>query len=161
MGAPQAFRLRLSNVTRGERVQHSSGSSSIAWSTRIADCSSWSSPAQVANWSAVRLPQHADEHRPEHLSSSQSISNSAVVSASGCPRPDPFAPPDTLYAATPSSWLVQFGQRVASKAMSVLQYGHGLLIASLGPAIRLYALMTMNITNATMRKETRAFRNLP
>jgi hypothetical protein len=65
MGAPQAFRLRLSNVTRCERVQHSSGSSSIAWSTRIADCSSSSSPAQVASWSAVRLPEHPHEHRPE------------------------------------------------------------------------------------------------
>ena len=87
--------------------------------------------------SALGLPQHPDEHRPERpvllavdqqlgrTLGPQGAQDSIVRSA----RP--------FYAATPSSWLVQLGQRVASKAMSVLQYGHGLVIASLGPVIRL------------------------
>ena len=110
---------------------------------------------------AIGLPQHPDQVRPERpvlLTVDQQLGRTLGIRV---PKTRSFTLPDTFYAATSSSWLVQSGQRVASKAMSVLQYGHGLVVASLGPAIRLYALMTMNITNATMRKETRAFRNLP
>jgi hypothetical protein len=64
-GCPQAFSVMSVERARYERVQHSSGSSSIARATRIADCSSSSSPAQVTSWSGVRLPQHADKHRPK------------------------------------------------------------------------------------------------